>query len=66
MSLGTINDMIYRTFNDAVRISIFSKISTNNPMIDTILSTIILTAMSYIIKIAYENNFMSSFSSYRN
>ena len=64
MSLGTINDMIYRTFNDAVRISIFSKISTNNPIIDTILSTIILTTMSYIIKIAYENNFTSSLSYY--
>lgn len=39
MSFGNINDMIYKTFNDAVRISIFSKISTNNPIIDTILST---------------------------
>lgn len=53
---------IYTTFNDMIKMSLFSKIRTNNPVIDSILSTIILTLMSYIVKIAYEYTVDSSFS----
>jgi len=52
-------DVIYNTFNDGVKISIFSKIKTNNPIIDTLLSTLVLTLMSYVVKIIYENNGIS-------
>ena len=52
-------DVIYSTFNDGVKISIFSKIKTNNPIVDTLLSTLVLTLMSYVVKIIYENNGIS-------
>ena len=52
-------DVIYNTFNDGVKISIFSKIKTNNPIVDTLLSTLVLTLMSYVVKIIYENNGIS-------
>ena len=53
---------IYTTFNDMIKISLFSKIRTNNPVIDSIISTIILTFMSYIVKVLYEYNSELTFS----
>ena len=53
---------IYTTFNDMIKMSLFSKIRTNNPVIDSIISTIILTFMSYIVKVLYEYNSELTFS----
>ena len=47
-------EVLYNTFNDTIKMSLFYKLKTNNPVIDAILSTIILTFMSYIVKVAYE------------
>jgi hypothetical protein len=43
--------MIQKLFEDSIRMSIFTTIKTNNPVIDTLLSTIILTCISYVVKI---------------
>ena len=45
-----------------IKMSLFSKIRTNNPVIDSIISTIILTFMSYIVKVLYEYNSELTFS----
>ena len=49
-------DAMFNTFNDTIKMSLFSKIKTNNPVIDALLSTIVLTFMSYIVKVVYEYN----------
>ena len=54
--MNDIIDLIYRTFNDTVKVSIFSKLKTNNPIIDTILSTIVLTCMSYLVQIMHKSD----------
>jgi ATP-dependent 26S proteasome regulatory subunit len=46
----TLIDTIYTKFNDTMRISIFNIMKTNNPVIDALLSTFVLTIISYIIK----------------
>ena len=55
-------DTIYNTFNDTIKMSLFYKLKTNNPVFDSIVSTIILTFMSYIVKVAYEYTSESKFS----
>ena len=45
---------INRLFNNSIQMSIFSSIKTNNPIVDTMLSTIILTFLSYIVKLLFE------------
>jgi len=49
-------DALHNTFNDTIKMSLFAKIKTNNPVIDALLSTIVLTVMSYIVKVVYEYN----------
>ena len=39
------------TFNHAINMSIFSHFKTNNPVVDAIISTLILTSISYIISL---------------
>ena len=48
-------ETINRTFHDSMRMSIFSAIKTNNTIIDTFLSTIIITAITYFIKFLHNN-----------
>lgn len=48
------NDVFHRMFNDAVRFSLFSHLRTGNPMIDGMLSAIIITIVTYIV-----NNILS-------
>ena len=53
-------DIMYKTFNDMIKISLFSKLKTNNPVVDTILTTIVLTFMSYISQLAYNKGVFTS------
>lgn len=55
-------EVLYTTFNDTIKMSLFTKIKTNYPIIDTIISTIILTCMSYFVKMAYEYSVESTSS----
>ena len=45
-----------QTFNHAINMTVFSYFKTNNPILDAIISTIVLTSISYIIGV------LSSFS----
>jgi len=47
-------ETINKLSNDSIRMSLFSKIKTNNIFLDTIISTIILTFISYLTKLLYE------------
>ena len=49
-------DALYNTFTDMIKISLFNKIKTNNPVIDTVITTILITFTSYVVKVAYEYN----------
>ena len=49
-------EIIQKTFNDTIKISLFQKMKTENPLIDAIGSTAIFTIMSYFVKILYEND----------
>jgi len=53
---------LYDTFDNTIKMSLFSKIKTNNVVIDTLLSTILLTLMSYIVKSSCDYNIQSLFS----
>ena len=61
MSQGLM-EIIHKTFNDSVRVSMFSKLRTNNPVLDTIITTLVLTFMSYIVQFAYQKDFLSTLS----
>jgi len=50
-----------RIANDAIRMSLFAKIKTGNILFDTIISTLLLTFMSYTVKVAYEQSFKYNF-----
>ena len=56
-----IMDTINRITNDAIRMSLFNKIKTGNVVFDTIITTLSLTLMSYIVKVLYEASFDSDF-----
>jgi SpoVK/Ycf46/Vps4 family AAA+-type ATPase len=43
----------YHIFNNAMNMTIYSYFKTNNPVLDTIISTIAITFISYIVKILY-------------
>lgn len=61
MSQGLM-EIIHKTFNDSVRVSMFSKLRTNNPILDTIITTLVLTFMSYIIQFAYQKDLLNTLS----
>jgi len=48
--------LINRMFNDSLRMTIFNNIKTNNPIIDAIFTTIILTSISYLLTCINTNN----------
>jgi len=54
-------ETLYRISNDTIRMSLFNKIKTGNVFFDTIITTLLLTFMSYIVKILYEMTFDSEF-----
>jgi len=56
-----IMDTINRVTNEAIRMSLFNKIKTGNVFFDTIITTLSLTLMSYIVKVLYEMSFDNDF-----
>jgi hypothetical protein len=55
--------LLERSMKDTLRISMLSYLKTGNPIYDTILSTIIVTFISYVMKLIYDNTY-HSFSIY--
>ena len=49
---------MYFKFKDTIQMTIFNKIKTNNPIIDTILSTLILTLLGYLLNMFADTNFI--------
>jgi ATP-dependent Zn protease len=47
-------EMFHKTFHDTIKISLFQKMKTGNQFIDTILSTIMFTVMSYVTHLFYK------------
>ena len=47
-------DILYRTLNDNIRMSLFSQVRTGNIILDTFIPTFILTCISYFVKNLYE------------
>ena len=54
-------DTIQRVTNDSIRMSIFDKLKTGNPICDTIITTFVLTSMSYFVKILYDKSYDKEF-----
>jgi len=51
-----LTDLLQSTFNDSIKISLFQRMKTGNQLFDAIFSTIGFVAMSYLVKVLYENN----------
>ena len=49
-------EMIQTTFHDSIKFSLFNLIKTGNTIVDTTISTLLLTSMSYVVKLLYENH----------
>ena len=47
--------------NESIKMKIFSFIKTNDPFLDTIITTILLTFMSYLVKVLYDLNLSFDF-----
>jgi hypothetical protein len=47
--------------NESIKMKIFSFIKTNDPFLDTIITTILLTFMSYFVKVLYDLNLSFNF-----
>jgi len=56
-------DSLSQTINHSLRYSMLSYLKTGNPIYDTIISTVIVTFISCLVKIIYDNSF-TSFSFY--
>ena len=52
----TLFDILNNRFNETMRMSIFNLLKTNNPVIDALLSTMVLTAIGFIMNLFYEGN----------
>ena len=50
-----------RIANDTIRLSLFNKLKTGNVFFDTIITTAVLTTMSYLVKVFYEMQFNGDF-----
>jgi len=62
MSLDfSLSETINKVSNDSIRMVLFSKIKTGNVIFDTIVTTFILTIMSYSVKLLYEFSYDKSF-----
>lgn len=55
---------LYYKFKDTIQMTIFNKIKTNNPVIDTILSTILLTIFGYILSIFSDTTYVTNMFDY--
>ena len=44
------NDLINRMFHDSIRFSLFSYLRTGNPLLDGIISAVLITSLSFILK----------------
>ena len=51
-----LSDSIQRTFTDSIKMSFFSNFKTNNIFVDTLISTLLITAISYIMQKFSPNN----------
>jgi DNA polymerase III delta prime subunit len=51
-----LSDIMQTTFNDSIKISLIQRMKTGNPLVDAIFSTIGFVAISYLLKVLYENN----------
>jgi len=51
-------ESMYFKFKDTIQMTIFNKIKTNNPIVDTILSTLILTFLGYLLNMFADTNFI--------
>ncbi len=51
-----LSDILQTTFNDSIKISLFQRMKTGNPLIDAIFSTLGFVMISYLVKVLYENN----------
>jgi uncharacterized protein (UPF0297 family) len=49
-------EIIQKTFNDNIKISLFQKMKTGNQIFDTVVSTVVFTFLSYFVKVLYEND----------
>lgn len=56
-------DVFQRSMQDTMRLSLLSYFKSGNPIIDALLSTMMLTAISYIMKLVVDNTY-HSFSIY--
>ena len=54
--MSTIIELLKNTFHDSTKMVIFNKFKTNNPIIDALISTVILSFIGYIINYVYERN----------
>lgn len=54
------NDILTNV-NESIRMKVFSFIKTNNPVLDTVITTILLTLMSYVVKRLYDFKFSLDF-----
>jgi len=64
MSTFEIYNMMMKGLQDSVKISLFSYVKTNNPLIDTIISTILITSFSYLVNLFYGNNIALFFANF--
>ena len=48
-------DVLEKTFNDSIKISLFQRMKTGNELFDAIGSTLGFVLISYIVKVLYEN-----------
>jgi hypothetical protein len=56
MSGFDLTDVLQKTFNDSIKISLFQRMKTGNQLFDAILSTLAFVVISYIVKVLYENH----------
>lgn len=62
---NNIGTSIFDTFHNSIKLSLFNSIKTNNPVIDAIINTVLLSFMSFIANLAFTGNFtwtMQTFS----
>jgi SpoVK/Ycf46/Vps4 family AAA+-type ATPase len=51
-----LTDVLQTTFNDSIKISLFQRMKTGTTVVDAIFSTFGFVAISYLVKVLYENN----------
>jgi hypothetical protein len=56
--------MIIKSLQDSIKISLFSYAKTNNPLIDTVISTMLITGFSYLVNLLYGNDIALFFANF--